>query len=158
MIDTRYPLQVRTAAMDQLQVAWLGNGHCRLAVIDEVAQLVLARPGIGGDDDGAQLGTRMPALQELRAVIHVKQHKIALNNAPGAQACGEGQYPAVEFRIGDDRGWQVERRPDDKRVIRTRLGLGLEQPGNISSIGAVKQRDRFCRWRCQFATLCLPSI
>ncbi len=92
----------------------------------------------------------MPDLEELGAIVHVKEDEVTLGHTALPQTGGERQHPAIEITVSYYCGGFIERGPDDERVIRTRGRLRSQQPGHVAAVCTVQPGNSFCR-RCDHA-------
>jgi len=116
---------------DHLGIGGLGDRGNRAAVTGEVFHLRRRGAGVGGDGDGAKFDTGEPGQQSLDAIIQMDQHEFARLDAACFEPCGQRADAFVKFAVGPDPRRRIEWRPDQERMIATRLRPHPQQPWHV---------------------------
>ncbi|MNO63703.1 hypothetical protein D3C76_544130 [compost metagenome] len=125
------PAQVATHPIEAAKQARLGDRHAALAVSGVVVHLLRRGAGVGVDRHGAQFAAGSPGDEELRAVLQVDQHPVALLHPARRERGGDAAHRVVELRVAVGRRRAVEGFPDHQRLVAMGGGLGCQQPVEV---------------------------
>ena len=124
-------LDVGSAVGDQLRMAGRGDGRRDPGVLGVVRHVAGDGAGVGRHGDGAKMRAGEPGEHELRGVVQMDHHPVAVADAAGVETSGECHHIGVELCVRPRPGRCGERLPDQELLVGKRVGLPTQQPRQV---------------------------
>ena len=129
----RHPAQALAVRRDQFGIGRLGDRGDRAAMAGKIFDLGGRRAGVGGDRNGAELDAGEPGQHRLDAIVEMDQHIFARPDAAFGKAGGERADAVMKFAVRPFSRRRIERRPDQERMVLSRLGPHSQQPWHVEA-------------------------